>query len=730
MINEALECTVERITYYNQDTGYTVIRASSPQQSDGGLITVVGVLVDIAPGECLRLHGAWFDHPRFGRQFRVETFEQIRPATLEGVCRYLGSGLIKGVGPVIAKRIVDEFGVSTLEVLDKSPEKLRSVPGIGPKKAEVIQKAWNEQKAIQQVMLFLQSHAIRTSLALKIYRTYGNDAIRILEKNPYQTARDIWGIGFLTADRIAQSMGINKDDRSRVDAGILYILNQAMNEGHVFLPRLELAEKTSALLMIESALNEDGIDRLILEGECLPGGIQTGPSGGEAGIYLAPLYYAETGFSQRITRMQENPHSRLGDLTSRNRKFHEDIDRAPLTELQRQAVRNVMNSKVSILTGGPGTGKTTTLRTLVEGVRQAGLRVALASPTGRAAKRLSEATGYPASTIHRLLGYKPQGGFSHDEESPLDVDLLVVDEASMLDILLANQLSKALDPSTHLLLVGDADQLPSVGPGDVLRDLMNSGVIPTVCLDTIFRQDEQSLIVFNAHRINKGEMPLTPKDAKDFFLFVEDNPGKTAALLVDVVKNRIPGRFGLDPLKEIQVLAPMYRGKAGIDNLNAILQENLNPSRGGLGEKRVGGVLFRVGDKVMQTRNNYQKDVFNGDIGWLEGIDSVKQDLSVRFGESHLVHYDFSELDELVLAYCISVHKSQGSEYPCIVMPILTSHYVMLQRNLLYTAITRARRLVVLVGSRKAIAIAVANNKTAARYTGLKWRLEKSMAAL
>jgi len=728
-MNDTLEGSVERITYYAGETGFSVIRikpARRRQVPQGawtrdGLVTVVGELPEINPGEALKLTGRWTSHPKHGRQFRAERCEQTLPATVEGLRRYLGSGMIRGIGPVMAERIVRKFGATTLEVIDTNPGRLREVLGIGAKRVKQVAAAWEEQKAIKEVMIFLQSHKVSTRLAVKIYKQYGDAAVDVVQSNPYQLARDIWGIGFKTADKIAQDMGLPADAPERIEAGVVYTLNQQVGEGHVYLPQPELIPKAAELLAVKERQVEYAVERLEVEEQVKRE--QVGKVGsGELGVYLTPFYYSEVGVTNRLRRMAETPGTRLrsfreaGDVGAKLRVS------PPLSEQQQQAITAALTHKVSALTGGPGTGKTTALRSLVQALRSHHCTFALASPTGRAAKRLSEATGQPAKTIHRLLEYSPAKGFQRNEKNPLNVDMVVVDEASMLDLVLTNNLLKAIDPHSHLLLVGDVDQLPSVGAGDVLRDIIASGVAAVIRLNVIFRQAQDSLIVTNAHRINQGQLPLTPKSAADFFLFVEPDPDKAAALLVDVVKNRIPRKFGMDPLNEIQVLSPMYRGSTGVANLNQQLQEALNPSAANRPERRMGGRTFRVGDKLMQTRNNYDKDVFNGDIGRLVALDGVAQTAVIDFGGRKVV-YDWMELDEVVHAFAISVHKAQGSEYPAVVMPVTMQHYLMLQRNLLYTGVTRAKRLVVLVGTKKAIAIAVRNNKVAQRHTALDWRL-------
>ncbi len=728
---DTLNGTVERITYYNPENNYCVLRLRPDQPPLGRnpLVTVVGNMPELQPGESVRLQGRWETHPKHGRQFRAELVTRVRPATVEAIQRYLGSGLIKGVGPVTARRIVDYFGEATLDVLDRTPERVLEVPGVGKHRARLIAEAWAEQQAIKEVMLFLQGHGVSTSLAIKIYKHYGDQAIAIVSQNPYRLATDIFGIGFRTADKIAQNLGLAPDSPQRIAAGVLYVLNTATDDGHVFLPRDVLVEQAAEALEVPPDAVEDGVNRLVQRGEVLiePVPIADGFEHVE-GVYLPPLYHSERGAALRLRQMTETPLSRLADLQRADwgRLLSDVAAQAgvQLTEQQQDAVRSALTHKVSVLTGGPGTGKTTTLRTLIAVLRRTRHRFMLASPTGRAAKRLSEATGEPARTIHRMLGYKPaEHGFLHNAENPLQTDMVIVDEASMIDLVLFYNLLKAIPPETHLLLVGDVDQLPSVGAGSVLNDVIRGGVGPVTRLEVIFRQAAHSLIIANAHRINRGEMPDLSNQAEDFFFFPAEEPQAAAEMLVDVVVNRIPRRFGLDPLRDVQVLAPMYRGPVGVNALNDVLQAELNPNpRGRKIERRLFGRLFRVGDKVIQTRNNYDKDVYNGDIGQVHALDIANQALTVVI-DGRFVQYDWAEADELTHAYCISVHRAQGSEYPCVVLPIVTQHYMMLQRNLLYTAITRARQLVVLVGSRRAIAIAVRNNRVARRWSGLAWRL-------
>jgi exodeoxyribonuclease V alpha subunit len=639
----------------------------------------------------------------------------------------LGSGLIKGVGPKTAERIVAAFGRDTLDVIDRDPERLREVPDVGPKRYRLIREAWDAQKHIKEVMVFLQGQGLSTGLAVKIYKHYGDDSLEVVKRDPYQLARDIWGIGFRTADKIARALGLPLDAPTRLEAGLAHVLSESADNGHVYVPEPELIRQATELLEVAPDRLPDALERLEasrrIMRDTLP--LQTSPA-----VYLMPFYQAELHVAERLLALLNAPASYLRDLARVNWDQHfaaiESGGQA-LSEQQRLGVQTALTNKVTILTGGPGTGKTTTLRTLIQVLERTRHTVALASPTGRAAKRLAEATGRPAKTIHRLLGFSPMGGFEHNEQNRLPAHMVVVDETSMLDTILTNNLLKAVDPAAHLLLVGDVDQLPSVGAGNVLRDLIASGRIPVIRLQQIFRQAAGSHIVTNAHRVNKGEMPIFEKDAHDFFLFPEEEAEAAADRVVDVVQNRIPRRFGLDPLTDIQVLSPMHRGASGVGNLNQRLQQALNPPAANKPERQLSGRLLRVGDRVMQIRNNYQKETYNGDIGRVVHLDLENQTLTVDF-DGRPVPYEWSEADELVHAFAVSVHKAQGSEFPAVVVPVLTQHYLLLQRNLLYTAITRARKLCVIVGMKRALGMAVRNAQVARRWTGLATRLQSPTA--
>ncbi|WP_051831080.1 MULTISPECIES: ATP-dependent RecD-like DNA helicase [Streptomyces] len=724
-----VEGVLERITYANEETGYTVARVDTGRGGND-LLTVVGALLGAQVGESLRLHGRWGSHPQYGRQFTVENYTTVLPATVQGIQRYLGSGLIKGIGPRFAERIVERFGVDTLEVIENEPGRLIEVPGLGPKRTKKIAAAWEEQKAIKEVMVFLQGVGVSTSLAVRIYKQYGDGSIGVVKNEPYRLAGDVWGIGFLTADRIAQAVGIPHDSPERVKAGLQYALSQSTDQGHCFLPEERLIADGVKLLQVDVGLVIDCLAELVAaEGvvrEAVPG------EGGEpvTAVYLVPFHRAEISLANQLARLLRSDADRMPWFGSVDWPVALDWlakrTGAELAPEQEQSVRLALTEKVAVLTGGPGCGKSFTVRSIVTLALAKRAKVVLAAPTGRAAKRLAELTGVEASTVHRLLELKPGGDAAYDRDRPLDADLVVVDEASMLDLILANKLVKAVPMGAHLLFVGDVDQLPSVGAGEVLRDLLaEGGPIPSVRLTRIFRQAQQSGVVTNAHRINEGRPPLT-EGLADFFLFAEDDAERAAGLTVDVVARRIPQKFGFDPRRDVQVLAPMHRGPAGAGNLNTLLQGAVTPAREGLAERRFGGRTFRVGDKVTQIRNNYDKGrngVFNGTVGVVTALSVDDQRLTVLTDEDEEVAYDFDELDELAHAYAVTIHRSQGSEYPVVVIPVTMSAWTMLQRNLLYTAVTRARKLVVLVGSRKAIAQAVRAVSAGRRHTALDHRL-------
>ncbi|MEV4329488.1 ATP-dependent RecD-like DNA helicase [Streptomyces sp. NPDC049597] len=726
-----LEGVLERITYANEENGYTVARVDTGRGA-GELLTVVGSLLGAQVGESLRMEGRWGSHPQYGKQFTVENYTTVLPATVQGIRRYLGSGLIKGIGPRIAERIVDHFGVDTLDVIEQEPKRLIEVPGLGPKRTKLIGAAWEEQKAIKEVMVFLQGVGVSTSIAVRIYKKYEDASISVVKNQPYRLAADVWGIGFLTADKIAQAVGIPHDSPERVKAGLQYALSQSTDQGHCFLPEEQLIADAVKLLQVDTGLVIECLAELAADEEGVVREQVPGPDGGEpvTAVYLVPFHRAEVSLAGQLRRLLRADEDRMPAFR--------DVDwdkalawlaqrtGAALAPEQEAAVKLALTSRVAVLTGGPGCGKSFTVRSIVELARAKKAKVMLAAPTGRAAKRLAELTGAEASTVHRLLELKPGGDAAYDRDRPLDADLVVVDEASMLDLLLANKLIKAVAMGAHLLLVGDVDQLPSVGAGEVLRDLLaDGGPVPSVRLTRIFRQAQQSGVVTNAHRINSGMQPVT-SGMTDFFLFVAEETEDAGRLTVDVAARRIPAKFGLDPRRDVQVLAPMHRGPAGAGTLNGLLQQAITPARPDLPEKRFGGRVFRVGDKVTQIRNNYEKGrngVFNGTVGVVTSLNADDQRLTVLTDEDEEVPYDFDELDELAHAYAVTIHRSQGSEYPAVVIPVTTGAWMMLQRNLLYTAVTRAKKLVVLVGSRKAIGQAVRTVSAGRRFTALDHRL-------
>lgn len=721
-----IEGTIDRITFHSEANGFTVARLRD--QKGGTVHTIVGSIPQVTVGDTLRLTGEWVQHPEYGPQLRVDAFERLAPATLTGLEKYLGSGLIKGIGPATAKRIVKKFGLAALEIIQNRPERLLEVGGIGEKKAEAICKAVADQHEVQDIMVFLQGHGVSPAYAVRIFKTYGRESIRVVSDNPYRLADDVFGIGFKIADRIARNMGVPADSQARMVAGAEYLLSTMSNEGHVFALEPEFVAAAAETLevpkeLVQAALpaleEKRAVFRVIDAGQPL--------------LYLAPFYYAECGVAERIRNLARlRPPAGAGDVHSLVEQIQK-TQRIRLAEAQVKAIHTALQYGLTVITGGPGTGKTTTLRTLLAVFEASRQRVALAAPTGRAAKRMTEATGREAKTLHRLLEFGYESGsvrFGRDEDRPIDADVVIVDEASMVDLMLMYHLLKAVPDGTRLVLVGDADQLPSVGAGNVLRDIISSGVVPVVRLTTIFRQDELSLIAYNAHRINAGEMPVLSANSHDFFFVEEPDPEKVVQTIIDLVRRRLRTYLKCDPIEHIQVLTPMRRTVTGVDNLNPLLQQALNPPSGGP-EVTYAGSTFRAGDKVMQIRNNYQKMCFNGDIGRIVAVDAEEREVRVSFPDpagERVVAYDFGEMDELVLSYAVSVHKSQGSEYPVIVMPVTTQHFVMLQRNLLYTAITRARRMVVLVGTKKAVGIAVRNNRIEERRTLLSRRLARREA--
>lgn len=710
---EHLRCVVERITYQNADNGYTVLKCAMKNYSD--LVTVVGTMPDTHVGSVLSLEGMWKMDAKYGRQFLVEKFEETLPATVYGIEKYLGSGLVKGVGPKFAKRIVEKFGKDTLDVIEETPDELLKVSGIGKVRVDRIKTSWQEQKEIKNIMLFLQSHEVSTSHATKIFKTYGSESIAIVKENPYRLADDIWGIGFKTADSIAQKMGIDKGKFVRLRSGIFYTLNKLAEAGHCYTTREQLTRRAKELLEVEEPELEITLDEMIRTNDV----IRDEAEDREA-IYLPPYYFSESGCAKRLLRLMSCGKKKSEDTEEILEKVAASSE-ITYDEIQWQAVKTAVSSKVMVLTGGPGTGKTTTTLGIISAYKQAGCQIILAAPTGRAAKRMSEATGMEAKTIHRLLEYKPPEGYQKNEEHPLEGDVLILDECSMIDIMLMYNLLKALPQQMSLILVGDIDQLPSVGAGNVLRDIIDSGCVPVVRLTRIFRQAQGSRIIMNAHRINRGEgIDMRGGKDADFFFATKESNQEVVDTIVQYCKTNLPRYYHVDPLQDIQVLTPMQRGECGAVNLNQVLQEAMNPSKIFL---RRGGTQYRLKDKVMQIRNDYDKEVFNGDIGTITKVDVEERELTVLFDEREVV-YDVTELDELALAYAVTIHKSQGSEYPIVVMPFTMSHFVMLQRNLLYTGVTRAKKILVLVGEKKAVYYAIKNETTTGRNTCLARRLQ------
>ncbi len=703
---EYLKGTVERITYSNPENGFSVIRLKTENNSE--LITIVGFLATLNPGTQLILKGDWKTDNKYGKQFSVKSYKELMPSTLLGIEKYLGSGLIKGIGPVYAKKIIDKFQLSTIEIIEKSPHRLSEIEGIGEKRIEMIKSGWDEQKEIKNVMIFLQSHGISTTFAVKIFQRYGKKSVEILKKNPYRLADDIWGIGFKSADKIAENMGFEPFSYSRCRSGFLYLLNDATNSGHCYLNREELIQESQKLLDIEEDVINNHLltsikdESLIMDQGC---------------VYIPAMLYSEMAVSKKIKEISKGVfESPLLGTKEIIKKIEKD-EAISYDDIQREAIEKAISSKFMILTGGPGTGKTTTTLGIIKVFQESGADVILAAPTGRAAKRLSETTRMEAKTIHRLLEYKPGEGYKKNQQNPLRSDVLIVDESSMIDLLLMHNLLKAVPSNMRILLVGDVDQLPSVGAGNVLKDIINSQSVEVVRLETIFRQAQDSEIIKNAHKINKGLFPeLKSSKDSDFFFIEEKDPEKIAQIINDLCIRRLPKYYKLDPINDIQVLSPMQKGETGAQNLNRILQKSLNKNTLSL-EYR--GNFFYLGDKVMQIKNNYDKNVFNGDIGIITYINIEERTIKVEYDHTEAM-YENTDLEELVLAYAITVHKSQGSEYKVVIAPLTTQHYMMLQRNLLYTCITRAKQIMVIVGTKKAVFLAVKNNKINKRNTRLE----------
>jgi exodeoxyribonuclease V alpha subunit len=702
-----LRCVTEGITFQNPENGWSVIRAKV--KGYDSLVTLVGSMLDVPVGSVLLVSGGWKVDSKYGNQFVVESYEESMPATIYGIEKYLGSGLVKGIGPGYARAIVSRFGLETIEIIDTDPDRLIEVPRLGKKRIERIKESWEKQKDIKEVMVFLQGVGVSTAYAAKIYRQYGKESINRVKENPYRLADDIWGIGFKTADSIASKMGYEKNSPQRCRSGVLYTLNQLAEDGHVYAEPEQLVKSAVTLLEAEETAIRSEIESMVTAKDIIvDGGV----------IYLPPFFHSENG-SAKLLRELVNSDCMCANVAEESVDYGKK-GKIEYDEVQRAAIAKALSSKVMVLTGGPGTGKTTTTQGIIEAYKAHGMRILLAAPTGRAAKRMTEATGMEAKTIHRLLEYNPQDGFKRNDENPLEGDALIVDECSMIDIILFYNLMKAVPKTMRLVLVGDIDQLPSVGAGNVLRDIIDSEEIPVVRLTRIFRQAQSSRIVMNAHAINAGQFPNVSNGKESDFFFVKADDGTNIPeLIVGLVQSRLPKTYNY-PAKEIQVLTPMQRGEVGAANLNTLLQAALNPSGPSLSRA---GYVYRQGDKVMQIRNNYDKNVFNGDIGYITGVDESERTLLVTFDEK-AVEYEISELDELVLAYAVTIHKSQGSEFPIVVIPVTMKHFVMLQRNLIYTGITRAKKICVIVGTTKAIGYAVRNNPVCDRNTMLKERLK------
>jgi len=717
---------IERITFTNEENGFTIAKVKVQGHRD--LVTVVGNLMAPMPGEILDMHGKWAHHPKFGEQFKVVQFKTRVPATVYGIRKYLGSGLIKGLGPVMAGRIVDKFGKKTLDVIENEMGRLAEVKGIAEKSIARIAKAWDAQKEIRDVMIFLQSHGVSSAYATKIFKRYGDRSIAVVKQNPYRLATDIFGIGFLKADSIAKELGFLDDSQVRVEAGVVYTLHQLSEDGHVYYPYEQLVERCREILdvarepVVQAIGNLNAVRQIVIED--INDGIGNFKQNNKA-VYLTRFHQCETGISNRLKALLSAPKLICEvDFTRDIEWVQQQLSFQP-AENQQAAIRCALENKVMVITGGPGTGKTTIVKAILKIFSKLKIKIMMAAPTGRAAKRMSEMTDHDAKTIHRLLEYSiRKQGFQRNEKNPLDCDLLIVDEASMIDTILMYHLLKAIPATATCIFVGDVNQLPSVGAGNVLNDIIASGFVAVIELNEIFRQAKASRIIVNAHKINEGELPALSQSEifdpnNDFYFIEQDDPEKVLEIILELVNRRIPQRFGFDAIDDIQVLTPMHKGVVGVANLNDQLQSVLNPGNGGVIR---GDRTYRINDKVMQIRNNYDKEVFNGDIGRISGIRSEDRQITISFDNRDIV-YDFNGLDEIILAYAVSVHKSQGSEYPVVILPILTQHYILLQRNLIYTAVTRGRNLVVMVGSRRALAIGVNNNKTQQRFTRLSYRL-------
>ena len=727
-MNTEIQGQIEHITYHNRENSYTIAKIKTPDKR--ALTIVVGNIISPTPGEILKMKGQWTNHSKYGEQFKIISYETITPATIHGIVKYLGSGLIKGVGPEMAKRIVNKFGENTFDIIETNVKKLKTVKGIGSSRIKMIKESWDTQKEIRNVMLFLQGYNVSPAYATKIFRQYGAESIKVVKENPFRLATDVFGIGFLTADKIAGNLGIPKDSLQRLAAGIQYVLQQMSNDGHVYYPHELLVKKCCKILGVESTAIRKAFsgavrDRRIIiedikvENEDIIESIKA--------VYPARSYLCETEIAAMLKVVLCASKTIKNIDTNKALRWVRTQLPILLAEKQKEAVKCAITSKVMVVTGGPGTGKTTIINTILKIFSQFKAKVLLSAPTGRAAKRMNETTGWEAKTIHRLLAFNPKfGSFEINESNPLECDLLIVDEASMIDNQLMYHLLKAIPEGATLILVGDANQLPSVGAGNILSDIITSGVVPVIELNEIFRQSKESHIVVNAHMINSGIMPPlknTENKLVDFYFIQRNHPEEVLKTIVELTVERIPDRFGFDPFDDIQVLTPMHRGAAGTESLNQELQKALNTKQNTIIK---GGRSFSINDKVMQIKNNYDRETFNGDIGRIADIDIKSQSVTVIFYDRH-VKYSYAELDEIILAFAISVHKSQGSEFPAVVMPVLMQHYMLLQRNLVYTAITRGKKLVVIVGDKKALAIGIKNNKSKKRYSYLTNRIKKSM---
>lgn len=729
-----IEGTIEEVIFRNESNGYTV----AILESTDDVATIVGYIPFVNIGETIKVEGEWMNHPNYGEQIKIENVSTVVPATLNGIEKYLSSGLIPYIGPKTAKKIVERFGMDSLDIIEFNPEKLKEIDGIGDKKVEKILEAFQEQRELRDIMVFLQQYDITPSYGVRIYKKYGNDTVKIISENPYKLSEDVFGIGFKTADKIAQNMGIAKDSPYRINAGIKFVLMDYAGRGHSFVPKSELLNKSEEMLEIEEDLLEESIRELAIRGD-----IQLENTEEEIIVYYMPFYRAETNVSRKIVELSRVELDSLNVDVEKGILEIEKEEGISFANKQKEAIKEAVENGMVVITGGPGTGKTTTINAIIQLFEKEDLTVVLAAPTGRAAKRMSQASNREARTIHRLLEYsfmEAEMGFGRDEDSPLEADVVIIDETSMVDILLMNHLMKAIVPGTRVVFVGDIDQLPSVGPGNVLKDIIDSGIVKVVMLDEIFRQAEESMIVVNAHKINKGEFPFLNVADKDFFFIPKSKPSEIVTTILELCDRRLPNFNDYDSMADIQVLTPMKKGEVGINALNKHLQEALNPKGYGKAEKQMGNDIFRVGDKVMQIKNNYTTEwkiydngrvreegegVYNGDFGFITYIDEEDRIVKVLFDGEKEVEYDYNQLDELKLAYATTVHKSQGSEFPVVIMPISWGPPMLLTRNLLYTAITRAKQLVVLVGEEKYLYMMIKNNRITKRYSGLDNKLRQ-----